>query len=61
MDMGTKLAIADEIRTECLKKNDYRCNICHKSFERSRLVTIPEDNACFCMECWLAGEYKKYR
>jgi hypothetical protein len=61
MDLQTKLARADAARTECLEAYGYRCNICHKRFERSRLVTIPENGACFCMGCWLTGEYKKYR
>ncbi len=42
-------------RTKCLESNGYRCSVCGGKFDRAELYTQPDDNACFCGQCWLCG------
>ena len=47
-------------REECLIRNDFTCDHCNKSFDRSLLFTVPESNACVCKDCWIGGEHLTY-
>lgn len=60
MDYQTRKVIALERRSRCLRDNNFRCNTCHKKFDRDELFTMPVDEACFCKSCWLGGEYKAF-
>jgi hypothetical protein len=60
--MGWREALqrSENKRAQCLNSNDHKCNICENQFASGQLVTIPDADACFCIGCWLTGEYKNW-